>query len=101
MLDAISMRATHVANMSAALDVLSNGSQIDIVLSDVMMPGGKSGLDLVSEIRRSRPNLPVILTTGYEEAATGARRAGIPVLLKPYQIEALADALERALNTSY
>jgi YesN/AraC family two-component response regulator len=51
------------------LDALSNGLQIDIVLSDVMMPGGKSGLDLASEIRRSRANLAIILTTGYEEAA--------------------------------
>jgi DNA-binding NtrC family response regulator len=95
------MRATHVPNVSGALHALANGLQIDIVLSDVMMPGGKSGLDLASEIRRSHPNLPIILTTGYEEAAVGARRAGIPVLLKPYQIEALADALERALNNSY
>jgi CheY-like chemotaxis protein len=98
MLDSISMRATHVPNVSAALKALSNGLQVDVVLSDVMMPGGKSGLDLAAEIRRSRPSLPIVLTTGYAEAAAGARCAGIPVLLKPYEIEALADALEGALS---
>jgi signal transduction histidine kinase len=100
LLDSISMRVTHVPNASAALTALSNGLQIDVVLSDVMMPGGKSGLNLAAEIKRTRPGLPVILTTGYEEAAASARRADIPVLLKPYQIEALADVLEGALNQS-
>jgi signal transduction histidine kinase/ActR/RegA family two-component response regulator len=97
MLDSIGMEVTHVRHVSAALDALAEELQIDIVFSDVMMPGGKSGLDLAAEVRSRRPGLPIVLTTGYAEAAAGARRAGIPVLLKPYQIEALADALGAAL----
>jgi CheY-like chemotaxis protein len=99
MLDSIGMRVTHVPNVSAALAALSNGLQIDVVLSDVMMQGSKSGLDLAAELKRSRPGLPIVLTTGYAEAAASASLVGIPVLLKPYQIDALADALEGALQS--
>jgi signal transduction histidine kinase/ActR/RegA family two-component response regulator len=99
MLDSIGMRVTHVPNVSAALAALSKGLQIDVVLSDVMMQGSKSGLDLAAELKRSRPGLPIVLTTGYAEAAAGASLVGIPVLLKPYQIDALADALEGALQS--
>ena len=58
-----------------------------------MMPGGVSGLELAREIRTRHPNLPVILTTGYVEAAARMKDGEFELLLKPYSIEALADAL--------
>ena len=58
-----------------------------------MMPGGVSGLELARELRRRYPRLPVVLTTGYVEAAAGMIDGEFDLLLKPYTLEALADAL--------
>ena len=48
------------------------------------MPGGSNGLDLAREIRRRRPGLPVVLTTGNSEAAARMRGVEFRLLLKPY-----------------
>jgi CheY-like chemotaxis protein len=63
------------------------------VLSDIMMPGGVSGLELAREIRRRHAKLPIVLTTGYVEAASGMKDREFNLLPKPYSVEALADAL--------
>ena len=68
------------------------------MLSDIMMPGGVSGLQLAREIRRRHPDLPVILTTGYVEAAADMEDGEFELLLKPFSVEALADALGVAAN---
>jgi CheY-like chemotaxis protein len=83
----------HVASPEAALGALADGRTIDVVLSDIMMPGGVSGLDLAREIRRRHPDLLIVLTTGYVEAAGGMKDGEFVLLPKPYSLEALADAL--------
>jgi CheY-like chemotaxis protein len=60
---------------------------------DIMMPGGVSGLQLAREIRRRYPNLPILLTTGYVEAAADMTDGEFELLPKPFTLEALADAL--------
>jgi signal transduction histidine kinase/CheY-like chemotaxis protein len=92
-LDSIGFEVTHAPSAGAALDVLARGLNIDVVFSDIMMPGGMSGLDLARELRRKRPDLPVVLTTGYEGAAGRVEREGVALIRKPYQIEALSAAL--------
>ena len=57
------------------------------------MPGGMSGLELAREIKRRQPRLPIVLTTGYSEATAGMNTTEFRLLLKPYSVEALADAL--------
>ena len=57
------------------------------------MPGGVSGLQLAREIRRRHPGLPVLLTTGYVEAAADMEDGEFEVLPKPFTLEALAEAL--------
>jgi CheY-like chemotaxis protein len=90
---------TRVANAAAALGALANGRIVDIVFSDVMMPGGMSGADLAREIGRRRPGLPVLMTTGYDgRAGIGADDLTLPLLRKPYRLEALAGALSAALE---
>jgi CheY-like chemotaxis protein len=93
MLNNLGFAVTHVTGAEAALGALANARAIDVVLSDIMIPGGVSGLDLAREIRTRHPNLPVILTTGYVEAAARMTDDEFELLLKPYSIEALADAL--------
>jgi signal transduction histidine kinase/ActR/RegA family two-component response regulator len=85
---------TRVASAEAALGALADRRSVDIVFSDVMMPGRMNGVELAQEIRRRRPNLPVLLTSGYADAAR--RKAGgqqIKIIPKPYRIDELRDAL--------
>jgi CheY-like chemotaxis protein len=55
MLDSIGYSITHVSSPAAALGALANGRAIDLVFSDVMMPGETSGVELAREIRRRQP----------------------------------------------
>ena len=93
MLGTLGFSVTHVTGAEAALGALANARAIDVVLSDIMMPGGVSGVELAREIKARQPNLPVILTTGYVEAAARLKDGEFQLLLKPYSIEALAAAL--------
>jgi CheY-like chemotaxis protein len=93
MLRSIGFGVVHVASPDAALGALADGRSIDIVVSDIMMPGGVSGLALAREIRRRQPRLPVILVTGFAEAAAGLEDGQFGLLLKPYTVESLANAL--------
>ena len=83
----------HVASPDAALGALANARDIDVVLSDIMMPVGVSGVHLAREIRRRHPDLRVVLTTGYVEAAADLTDGEFDLLLKPYTAEALAMCL--------
>jgi signal transduction histidine kinase/ActR/RegA family two-component response regulator len=74
-----------------ALVLLARGEPIQILFSDVVMPGALNGLDLAREARRLRPGLPILLTSGYTEGATAGKE--FRLLAKPYRIEALAEAL--------
>jgi len=93
LLSSLGFAVTHVSSADAALGALANGRDVDVVLSDIMMPGGVSGLQLAREIRRRYPDLPVVLTTGYVEAAAGMEDDEFSLLTKPYTVESLADAL--------
>jgi CheY-like chemotaxis protein len=84
----------HAKSAAAALKALSRGHSIDVVFSDVMMPGGMSGVDLAREIRKVHPGLPVVLTTGYIEVARTAMAEGLEVLVKPYSPENVTRVLD-------
>ena len=93
LLNELGFSVLHVASPAAALGALANARNIDVVLSDIMMPGGVSGVHLAREIRRRYPDLRVVLTTGYVEAAADLTDGEFELLLKPYTAEALAAAL--------
>jgi signal transduction histidine kinase/CheY-like chemotaxis protein len=72
------------ASGTAALDLLDEGEVFDAVLSDVVMDGGLSGLDLALRIRERHPAMPIVLMTGYSEALAKSSARGFPVLSKPF-----------------
>jgi PAS domain S-box-containing protein len=74
-----------------ALEILRREIDIDLVITDQAMPG-MTGAELVSKIRAERPQLPVLLATGYAELAPGEGQ-GIPRLAKPFRQRDLADAI--------
>ena len=77
---------------SALGEIAANG--IDLVLSDIVMPGKMDGLALARILKQKHPGLPILLATGYSEAARNAA-AEFPILRKPYQIHELNEALSR------
>ena len=87
-----------VGNGTEAVTALNDDDAFDLVLSDIVMPGGLSGLDLALRLRDSHPDLPIILVTGYSESADAAREMGFEVLRKPYNVERLAQAIATHLD---
>lgn len=71
-------------NGDAALALLDAGLRVDVVFSDVVMPGSLSGIDLARAVRRRWPDLPVVLATGYTERRVAL--PDVPILAKPYDI---------------
>jgi signal transduction histidine kinase len=83
-----------------ALERLRSCKRIDILFSDVVMPGGMSGVQLAVEARRLRPDLKVLLTSGYTSTVTEQDMPfDMPLLPKPYQREDLASKLEVLVGT--
>ena len=74
-----------------ALAMIEAGLDADVVFSDIVMPGKVSGIDLAGILRERRPNLPVVLATGYTDQRVAV--PGVQVLAKPYEIDQLVDLL--------
>lgn len=75
--------------------------QIDLLFSDMVMPEGLTGLDLAEKLRVQKPNLKVIITSGYNEEMAGQTRpvdGGIMYLQKPYPIEVLSNLVRDCLD---
>ena len=79
-----------------ALDRLNNGERPRLIFTDIVMPGGLSGLELARKVRNRYPEMPILLTTGYSEQVGGAH--GFEVLQKPYELASLAAAVEKVLK---
>ncbi|MEM7614951.1 MAG: response regulator, partial [Pseudomonadota bacterium] len=94
------------ADADEALEVLARKSDIDLVFSDIIMPGSMTGLELAHQLRASYPALKVLLTTGFagearpEDPATDLNGLlhGFELLQKPYRQADLAQALRRLLG---
>lgn len=100
MLEHLGYEVTYAASAAAALGALANEREVDVVFSDVMMPGGMNGLELAREIRARQFGVPVLLTSGYAEAIKQTAEAeGVQVLAKPYRLEELAAALKGVVET--
>ena len=91
MLSELGFESTVAHSAKEALDHLAAGDKPKLVFSDVVMPGGITGIELARKLRERFPELPILLTTGYSEQVAASH--GFPVLQKPYQLEALAMAL--------
>ena len=79
-----------------ALQLFGSGATVDVVLSDVVMPGSMDGQALARELRKRRPGLPVVLISGYSEALTA--ESSFIVLRKPASPSQILEALRRAMG---
>jgi two-component system NtrC family sensor kinase len=76
---------------------LAPGSGFDVVLSDIVMPGA-DGIALATRLRQRRPDLPVVLMTGYQKEVRHAVGADTEVLAKPCAADEIVGALSRAIS---
>jgi len=84
----------------AALDIMKSGETIDLVFSDVIMPGGMNGVQLAEEVRRSFPSVPILLATGYSESIVDENIKDLAVITKPYRSEDLRKRIDGLLARS-
>lgn len=88
-------RTLDASSGRAALAILASGEVIDIMLTDYSMPG-MTGLELAREARRLRPDLRVVLMSGYDDLPNGDV-TDLPRLAKPFAPDDLTAMLERML----
>jgi CheY-like chemotaxis protein len=97
MLHHLGYHVTEANGAEQALAILSHGDKIDLMLTDVVMPG-QSGTDLANQTRRTHPGLPVVFVSGY--ADTGTIAGVIPpdrLLRKPFRSSELTAIIQRTL----
>jgi signal transduction histidine kinase/ActR/RegA family two-component response regulator len=91
MLAAAGYEVVWVKEAAAALALIRQGEAFDLVLSDIVMDGGMSGLELARTLQNQWPDLPVVLMTGYSEALVKGSTTGLTILSKPFrEVDAIA-----------
>ncbi|MFZ5789882.1 MAG: ATP-binding protein [Pseudomonadota bacterium] len=97
LLDLIGYRSHWVQDARTALALLLGGQRFDLVFSDIVMPGGMSGIELARKIRRHFQEQPLLLASGYSSAAAEVAKEGFPIIAKPYRADTLSDAIRNSL----
>ena len=94
-------RTLEAEDAAAACKVLREHNEIDLLFSDVVMPGENSGRDLARFVAKEYSHIKVLLTTGMEpdRPAGQAEEDGFPILGKPYSTEGLAGTIRTILDT--
>ena len=99
-IESLGYATLEAANAAEALAIIDNEGDIDLLFTDVIMPGGMNGRQLVDEALKRRPQLKALFTSGYTENAIlhhGRLDAGVLLLAKPYRKPELARMLRVAL----
>jgi PAS domain S-box-containing protein len=92
-LEQLGYTVRRAADAEAALREIERDG-IDFVFSDIVMPGKMDGLGLARRLKEVRPELPILLATGYSDAAVNVH-GHFPILRKPYEIHQLSDAIAK------
>lgn len=94
-------QAIEAADAASGLKVLQSDVQIDLLITDVGLPGGMDGKQLADAARVKRPDLKVLFITGYAEnaaIANGRLEPGMHVLSKPFPMEKLASRIRSIIE---
>lgn len=97
-LRSLGYRVRRATNGPSALRVLARRPEVALVLTDVLMPGGMSGIELAAAAARRHPRVRVLLMSGFTEEAPTENGASLPLLAKPFEREDLARAVREALE---
>lgn len=102
-LTSLGYRTVVASNGREALDVMAREPHIDLLFTDVVMPGNMSGREVAEEARLIDPKLKVLFTSGYFEGAlqrNGSLDANVQLLIKPYRKRELAQKIQDALKAT-
>jgi PAS domain S-box-containing protein len=98
-LEKLGYRVHEAADGATAIKMIENGLSADLVFSDLVMPGGLNGHDVVRRVRELDPRIKVLLTSGYAEDLARTEDLGDTKLLrKPYRLGDLREAVKEALS---
>jgi PAS domain S-box-containing protein len=97
LIEQLGYQTLRAQNATEALNRLQRGDKIDLVLSDVVMPGGMNGIALAQEIGNHYPHIPVLLTSGYSDVVQSAQ-SRFAILRKPFQLPVLEKSVREALE---
>jgi signal transduction histidine kinase/ActR/RegA family two-component response regulator len=100
---ALGYRTLAATNAAEALGLIDGDAPIDLLFTDIVMPGAMNGRQLADEARRRRPGLKLLFTSGYAENAIvhrGRLDPGVLLLAKPYRKQQLAQMLRAALGVA-
>jgi two-component system, cell cycle sensor histidine kinase and response regulator CckA len=101
MLETLAFRVATAENATQALQRLEQLGRIDVLFTDLDLPGGMNGAELVEEVRRRHPDVHIICTTGYAKDAVLRNwplPAGTPLITKPYSQSTLAQEFAAVLS---
>jgi CheY-like chemotaxis protein len=102
-LSALGYRVLEAPDAAAALGIVESGQAVDLVFTDVIMPGPVSSLQLAEAVRTNLPQAQVLYTSGYAEgvlAHEGKLDASVNLLQKPYHPDALSARIRHLLRRS-
>jgi two-component system NtrC family sensor kinase len=100
MLEEAGHRVHTVGSAQEALHYILAGHPVGLLFSDIVMPGGMSGVELAREVKKREPHLPILLTTGFSDIAANAVNSGFPLLRKPYTSASLEAAIQDCLQSA-
>ncbi len=102
-LEDLGYTAIEAVDGPGGLNVLRSSERVDLLITDVGLPGGMNGRQLADAARQTRSNLKVLFITGYAETASvssGHLEHGMHVLTKPFAMEALASRIRTIITGS-
>jgi DNA-binding NtrC family response regulator len=88
------LNVVEAANVAEAIALLRD-QPVDLVFSDINMPGGETGFGLADWVRRHRPNTKVLLTSGYPQLMSDMQDLAEPLIMKPYNLRTVLRRIER------
>ncbi len=99
-LQALGYKTIAASNATEALREVHSGAPIDLVFTDIVMPGAMDGWKLAELIRQMRPGIKLVYTTGYSDVSSEhlSLDAGIVLLEKPYRLSRLAEVIRNAID---
>ena len=97
LLEQLGYRVVRAENAAEALRHLQQGIEFDLLFSDIVMPGTIDGIGLAQICREQFPDLPVLLTSGFSDAARAAD-GRFDILRKPFELSVLERAIEQVIG---
>ncbi|EGI55788.1 response regulator [Sphingomonas sp. S17] len=100
-LEELGYTAIEAADGAAGLSVLQSDVRIDLLVSDVGLPGGMNGRQMADAARVTRPDLKVLFITGFAQNAAvgnGQLEPGMHVMTKPFAMEAMATRIKALIE---